>query len=80
MPTPAEAAKNTVEVSKRHVIDQHLRIERHLELLAKLSATAIPTSSTTPAGSLPRWKKRWRVSRSITWRRRRDWHKLPKMG
>jgi hypothetical protein len=36
MRSPAEAAKNTVEISKRHVLDQQVRIARQQELIAKL--------------------------------------------
>ncbi len=36
MTKPAEAAKNTVVVGKKHILDQQLRIGRQRELLAKL--------------------------------------------
>jgi hypothetical protein len=29
MATPAEAAKDSVEIGKKHILDQQLRIERH---------------------------------------------------
>ncbi len=36
MTKPAEAAKNTVAVGKKHILDQQLRIGRQRELIAKL--------------------------------------------
>ena len=33
---PAEAAKHTVEIGKKHVLHQQQRIARHNELIAKL--------------------------------------------
>ena len=36
MTTPAEAAKNTVEIGKKHILDQQFRIVRQRELVAKL--------------------------------------------
>ena len=32
----AEAAKNTVEIGKKHILDQRLRIERQRELIERL--------------------------------------------
>ena len=40
MPSPAEAAKNTVELGKRHIIDQRFRIERQRKLVAELKRDA----------------------------------------
>jgi hypothetical protein len=42
MPNPAEAAKNTVELGKRHIIDQRFRIERQRKLIAELKCDAHP--------------------------------------
>jgi hypothetical protein len=42
MTDPAEAAKNTVEISKRYVLDQQLRITRQRELVAKLERDGHP--------------------------------------
>ena len=36
MMNPAEAAKQTVEIGKRHILNQQQRIARHNELIAKL--------------------------------------------
>ncbi len=36
MTKPAEAAKNTVAVGRKHILDQQLRIGRQRELIAKL--------------------------------------------
>jgi hypothetical protein len=42
MPTPAEAAKNTVELGKRHITNQRFRIERQRKLIAELKRDAHP--------------------------------------
>jgi hypothetical protein len=42
MPIPAEAAKNTVELRKKHIIDQRFRIERQRKLIAELKRDAHP--------------------------------------
>ena len=42
MPSPAEAAKNTVELGKKHIIDQRFRIERQRKLFAELKRDAHP--------------------------------------
>ena len=42
MPSPAEAAKNTVELGKKHIIDQRFRIERQRKLIAELKRDAHP--------------------------------------
>jgi hypothetical protein len=42
MTTPAEAAKNTVEISKKHILDQHFRIARQRELVARLERGGHP--------------------------------------
>jgi hypothetical protein len=38
MRTPAEAAKNTVQLSKKHIRDQWFRIERQRGVIASLGA------------------------------------------
>jgi hypothetical protein len=42
MTTPAEAAKNTVEIAKRHIPDQQLRIARQRDLIAELERDGHP--------------------------------------
>jgi len=42
MPSPAEAAKNTVELGKKHIMDQRFRIERQRKLIAELKRDAHP--------------------------------------
>ena len=42
MSSTAEAAKNTVEIGKRHILDQRLRIERQRELIARLERDGSP--------------------------------------
>jgi hypothetical protein len=42
MPSLAEAAKNTVELGKRHITNQRLRIERQRKLIAELKRDAHP--------------------------------------
>jgi hypothetical protein len=42
MTTPAEAAKNTVEIGKKHILDQQFRIVRQRELVAKLERHGHP--------------------------------------
>jgi hypothetical protein len=36
MVSPTEAVKNTVDIGKKHILDQQLRIGRHRELMAKV--------------------------------------------
>jgi hypothetical protein len=38
MPSPAEAGTNTVELGKRHITDQSLRIQRMEQSLARMKA------------------------------------------
>ena len=42
MPSLAEAAKNTVELGKRHITNQRFRIERQRKLIAELKRDAHP--------------------------------------
>ena len=42
MTTPAEAAKHTIEISKKHILDQQFRIARHRELISKLEQDGHP--------------------------------------
>ena len=42
MSSTAEAAKNTVELGKKHILDQRLRIERQRELIARLERDGSP--------------------------------------
>jgi hypothetical protein len=42
MATPAEAAKNTVEIGKRHIPNQQLRIARQRDLIAELERDGHP--------------------------------------
>jgi len=42
MNNPAAAAKNTVEIGKKHILDQQLRIARQRELIAKLERDGHP--------------------------------------
>ena len=42
MTSPAEAAKNTVELGKKHVLDQEIRIFRQCALIAKLERDGHP--------------------------------------
>ena len=42
MSSTAEAAKNRVEIGKRHILDQRLRIERQRELIERLERDGSP--------------------------------------
>jgi hypothetical protein len=42
MSSNAEAAKNRVEVGKKHILDQRLRIERQRELIVRLERDGSP--------------------------------------
>jgi hypothetical protein len=42
MSSTAEAAKNTVEIGKKHILDQRLRIVRQRELIARLERDGSP--------------------------------------
>ena len=42
MTTPAEAAKNSIMIGRKHIIDQQLRIARQRELMAKLERDGHP--------------------------------------
>jgi hypothetical protein len=42
MDSPAEAAKNTFEIGRKHILDQQLRIVRQRELIAKLERDGHP--------------------------------------
>lgn len=42
MTTSAEAAKHTVQIGKKHILDQQFRIVRQRELMAKLERDGHP--------------------------------------
>jgi hypothetical protein len=42
MTSTAEAAKNTIEIGKKHILDQRLRIERQRELIQRHERDGYP--------------------------------------
>jgi hypothetical protein len=58
MPIPAAAAKNTVELRKKHIIDQRFRIERQRKLIAELERDAHPDCAVKAVRTLSDMEKK----------------------
>ena len=66
----AEVAKKSVEVGRKHILDQQLRIERQRVLLAKLERDEHPDGVARARGVVAKMEQALAGARGIQWPRR----------